>query len=109
MKQNKNLTLVLGFSNWEREFKLCGTKGLRQTQQRKALYDRERVERHLNVGDLVMCRIPGLCKKLHDAWEGPFRVESVLSAVNYKVKKVQGKERMKTIHINNAKRYVKQE
>ena len=24
-------------------------------------------ERHLNVGDLIMCRIPGLCKKLHDA------------------------------------------
>ena len=44
-----------------------------------------------------------MCKKLHDAWEGPFRVESVLSAVNYKVKEVQGKERMKTIHINNAK------
>jgi len=63
-------------------------KGLRETQQRKALYDREKVERRLNVGDLVMCRIPGLCKKLHDSWEGLFRVENVLSAVNYKVKEV---------------------
>ena len=81
-------------------------KGLRETQQRKVLYDRGKVERYLNVGDLVMCRIPGLCKKLRDAWEGPFRVQSELSAVNYKVKEVQGKERMKTIHINNAKRYV---
>ena len=84
-------------------------KGIRETQQRKTLYDRGKVERHLNVGDLVMCWIPGLCKKLHDPWEGPFRVESVLSAVNYKVKEVQGKERMKTIHINNAKRYVERE
>ena len=50
-----------------------------------------------------------MCKKLHDAWEGPFRVASVLSTVNYKVKEVQGKERMKTIHINNAKRYVERE
>ena len=40
----------------------------------------------MNVGNLVMCRIPGLCKKLHDAWGGPLRVESVLRAVNYKVK-----------------------
>jgi len=65
--------------------------------------------RHLNVGDLVMCWIPGLCKKLHDSWEGPFRVENVLIAVNYKVKELQGKERMKIIHINNAKRYVERE
>ena len=74
-------------------------KGLRETQQRKTLYGRGKVERHLNVGDLVICRIPGLCKKLHDC----------LVAVNYKVKEVQGKERMKTIHINNAKRYVERE
>ena len=56
-----------------------------------------------------MCWIPGLCKKLHDAWEGPFRVDSVLSVVKYKVKEVQGKERMKTFHINNAKQYVERE
>ena len=66
-------------------------KCLRETQQRKALYDRGKVERHLNVSDLVMCQIPGLCKKLHNAREGPFRVESVLSAVNYKSKKCKGR------------------
>ena len=56
-----------------------------------------------------MCKIPGMSKKLHDAWEGPFRVIAVLGPVNYRVKEVYGKERVKVIHINNAKVYVERE
>ena len=50
-----------------------------------------------------MCKIPGMSKKLHDAWEGPFRVIAVLGPVNYSVKEVCGKECVKVIHVNNAK------
>ena len=63
------------------------------------------MDRKLTVGELVMCKIPGMSKKLHDAWERPFRVIAVLGPVNYRVKELYGKERVKVIHINNAKVY----
>ena len=56
-----------------------------------------------------MHKIPGMSMKLHDAWEGPFRVIAVLGPVNYRVKEVYGKEHVKVILINHAKGYVEQE
>ena len=73
------------------------------------MYDKGKIDRKLEVGQLVMCRIPGMSRKLQDAWEGPFRVIDVLGKVNYRVKEVCGKEREKVIHINNAKGYLERE
>ena len=81
-------------------------KGLKETEIRKIAYEKGKVDRELTVVELVMCKIPGMSKKLHYAWEGPFRVIAVLGPVNYRVKEVYGKERVKVVHINNAKVYV---
>ena len=67
------------------------------------------MDRKLTVGELVMCKIPRMSKKLHDAWKGSFRVIAVLGPVNDRVKEVIGKENVKVIHINNAKVYVERE
>ena len=58
------------------------------------------------MGELILCRIPWKNSKLEDAWEGPFRVERVLSKVNYTVREIEGKKRKRTIHVNCAKSYV---
>jgi len=53
-----------------------------------------------------MCKIPEMSMKLHDAWEGPFRVIVVLGLMNYRVKEVYGKEQVKVINIKHAEVYV---
>ena len=70
-------------------------------------YDVGTSDRTLEVGDFVLCKIPGMRGSLQDSWEGPFRVIKMCNIVNYKVKEVHGKQREKVIHFNNAKRYVK--
>ena len=71
--------------------------------KRKSQFDKGTVDRQLEVGDKVLCRIPGIIGKLKEAWHGPYVVEAKMGRVNYKVK--VGKGRAKTLHINNLKRF----
>lgn len=53
-----------------------------------------------------MCRIPGLCSKLSDSWEGPYIVGERMGSVNYKIYREGKKKSAKVIHVNCLKRYL---
>ena len=57
------------------------------------------------MGDRVLCRVPGMCAKLENSWEGPYKVVEQISPVNYRIMEENGKGKMKTIHVNNVKQY----
>ena len=75
--------------------------------KRKAQFDRGTVDRQLEKGDKVLCRIPGCVGKLEESWHGPYVVEEKVGQVNYKVKVGRGKA--KVLHINNLKRFYERE
>ena len=69
--------------------------------RRKKNFDKHAVVRELKVTDRVLCRIPGMTKKLHESWKGPFTITEKLNRVNYRVK--TGRGLGKVLHINNLK------
>ena len=71
--------------------------------KRKSGFDKKSVDRTLEEGDLVLCRIPGLSQKLQEAWHGPYPVVEKLNRVDYRVD--VGRGRLKVLHINNLKRF----
>ena len=70
-------------------------------RKRKELFDRKAVERSFEVGDRVLCRIPGMTHKLQESWHGPYPVVEVLSRVDYRVEFTKGNR--KVLHVNNMK------
>ena len=70
---------------------------------RKKGFDRKSVDRKLEEGDLVLCRVPGMIHKLEEAWHGPYSVVEKLNRVDYRID--VGKGRQKVLHINNMKKY----
>ena len=78
-------------------------RGKEAIKKRKLAYDKGAVERTLNPGEQVLCRVPGMCAKLTESWHGPYVVEEKKSKVDYKVK--VGRGRSKVLHVNNLKRY----
>ena len=71
--------------------------------KRKSQFDKGTVDRQLEKGDKVLCRIPGCVGKLEESWHGPYVVEEKVGVVNYKVKVGRGKAKL--LHINNLKKY----
>ena len=84
---------------------LVRERGKEASGMRKAQYDKSTVSRTLEVGDKVLCRIPGLSKKLKESWHGPYEVVARKSRVDYLVNLGKGKGRVKVLHINNLKRF----
>ena len=84
---------------------LVRERGKKVSGERKVLYDKSTVERTLEPGDQVMCRIPGLIGKLEESWHGPYKVVARKGRVDYLVDLGKGKGRVKVLHINNLKRY----
>ena len=82
---------------------LLRERGKEASGKRKCQYDKGTVDRKLEVGDQVLCRIPGMSGKLMESWHGPYPVEARKSRVDYQVK--VGKGRAKVLHINNLKKY----
>ena len=81
--------------------------GLRETAIKKQSYDRTKTSRRLQVGDRVLCRIPGMASKLEDSREGPYTVQERVGEVNYKLCRDDGKHRKpNVVHINNVRTYV---
>ena len=75
--------------------------------KRKVQFDKGTVDRQLEKGDKVLCRIPGIVGKLEEAWHGPYVVEEKVGVVNYKVKVGRGKA--KVLHVNNLKKFYERE
>ena len=84
---------------------LVRERGKKASGERKILYDKSTIERTLEPGDQVMCRIPGLIGKLEESWHGPYKVVAKKGRVDYLVDMGKGKGRVKVLHINNLKRY----
>ncbi len=82
------------------------SNSISESKKRKYYYDCGKVERKLLVGQLVWCKIPGRNGKLEDSWDGPYKVEKILSAVNYRIREVEGKHRSKSAHVNSLKKFV---
>ena len=78
-------------------------RGEEASRKRKIGFDKKTVNRELEEGDMVLCRIPGMTPKLEEAWHGPYPVIGKLNRVDYKVD--VGKGRYKVLHINNLKKY----
>ena len=73
------------------------------SKERKKYFDRGKLDRVLEVGDLVLCRVPGMAHKLAEAWHGPYKVTEKLNKVDYRVE--VGCGRTKVLHINNIKKF----
>ena len=74
---------------------------------RKKSFDKKTVNRVLEKGDKVLCRLPGMASKLKESWHGPYLVVDKLNRVDYKIE--VGKKKFKTLHINNMKKYFDRE
>ena len=59
-----------------------------------------------SVGDKVLLRSPGLHSKLEEAWEGPYVVLEVVSAVNVRIGLPGKKNRQKVVHVNLLSSYI---
>ena len=77
------------------------------SSNRKVSFDKKAVVRELKENDRVLCRIPGMAKKLQESWHGPYVITEKLNRVNYRVK--TGRGRCKVLHINNLKLYHERE
>ena len=80
-------------------------RGKEASGDRKKLYDKSTVNRTLEVGDQVMCRIPGMIGKLQESWHGPYDVLARKSRVDYVINVGKGKGRIKVLHVNNLKKF----
>ena len=71
----------------------------------KRNYDRKAKPRKLEVGSMVLLRVPVICGKLNDAWDGPYEVHKRVGEVNYEVVIPNVKEKTKMVHVNNCKEW----
>ncbi len=71
----------------------------------KAAYDMSTKPRSSELGDMVLCHIPGLTGKLHYIWEGPYEVIAKTSGCNYKIAVPGKKSKNTTVHINRLKEW----
>ena len=76
--------------------------------KRKETYDRviEGSVRSLDVGTLVLLRVPGFVLKLQDFWKGPYKIIEWLGEVNYRVEDLKKGHNRKVVRINDMKEYV---
>ena len=92
--------LVARLESWH---DILRDRGEKASKERKKAHDKGAVERTLVEGDVVLCRVPGMAKKLKESWHGPYEVVKAVSRVDYKIKLRRG--RTKVLHINNLKKY----
>ncbi|KAJ8940902.1 hypothetical protein NQ314_010542 [Rhamnusium bicolor] len=80
--------------------------------RRNKQYDRKTKERNFELGDLVYLKdlstTVGISKKLAKSWKGLYRVIEVIGPVNYKIRKVNGRDEQ-VVHVNRLKKYYEKE
>lgn len=62
-------------------------KAQKAGEKRNEKANKNRCERVIDVGGLVLLKVPGLCGSLEASWKGPYKVVRKLSKVYYMVKK----------------------
>jgi hypothetical protein len=77
----------------------------RSHQQNKELYDRKAKLRSFEIGSFVyLCTPavkPGLSRKFHRPWSGPYRVTAKVSHLNYEIEDQSNKKQV--VHVNRLK------
>ena len=65
------------------EREIATEEQMKAVEDRKRQYDERKLLRKLEVGDLILERIPGLDSKLQESWRGPCKVLECLGELNY--------------------------
>ena len=81
----------------------AATKIAETAHERKAKWDKRAKERPFEVGDLVLVRKPGICAKLEETWDGPFKIIKVNSPLSYAVD--FGHRKSPSIHAQLLKKF----
>jgi hypothetical protein len=93
-------------SSLKMAYKLAAKANEKSHQRNKRLYDRKAKLRKFQVKDLVYLYNPaikpGLTKKLHFPWSGPFEITRKISDLNYEIADQNGKKQI--VHVNRLKR-----
>ena len=80
---------------------------LQKSQKRyKIHYDKKAKPRRLEVGDQVLIQLATDSNKLLMHWRGPYTMESLVEANNYRIKMWS---KTKTYHVNMLKKYITRE
>jgi hypothetical protein len=73
-------------------------------------YKKTGVPREFSEGDQVWIYSPvskkGVPRKFAHLWIGPFRIIEKFSPINYKIRRVGGKQEITTVHINRMKKFI---
>ena len=87
-------------------YKLIAEANRKSHQNNKRLYDRRAKVRKFKENDLVYlynpAKKPGLTRKFHRPWAGPFKVITKISDLNYKI--VDQNNKQQVVHVNRMKR-----
>jgi hypothetical protein len=74
-------------------------------QRNERLYNRKARLRNFHAGNLVYLYNPtvkpGLSRKFHQAWSGPYRITAKISDLNYEI--VDQKNKKQIVHVNRLK------
>ena len=81
----------------------AATKIAETAHERKAKWDKRAKERPFEVGNLVLVRKPGMCAKLEETWDGPFKIIKVNSPLSYAVD--FGHRKSPSIHAQLLKKF----
>jgi hypothetical protein len=93
------------------EARSTARRNIDQVQQRmKARYDAHRRPHKFKEGQLVMKRRlgrikKGRSKKLTSRWEGPYKIAKMRPPVNVIIKKMKGRHKTQTVHVDHLKTY----
>jgi hypothetical protein len=109
-KEVKDTDHVRRLENLKSSLKLAsGTlmKNNKKSHEKKIrLYDRKAKVRTFEKGDLVYlynpAMKPGLCRKFHKPWTGPYKITAKLSELNYEIVCLTDKKFV--VHVNRLKR-----
>ena len=72
-------------------------------EKQKQWYDKKARNRELKEGQQVLVLLPSSQKKLHAAWQGPYKVTRKVGTVDYEVDMHDKRKRKRIFHINMLK------
>ena len=84
---------------------LVSTRESASKVKMKDTYDKKSRPRELDVGSMVLTRVPGLVGKLDDSWDGPYEVVDKTSPVTYQLAISGRGSKPQMVHINMLRQW----
>ncbi len=95
---------------WQQAFDFAKTHLQEAQSKQKSYYDEKSKINKYEIDDLVLLRLPESTGKFNNKWEGPFRVNKVLSDLTYEIIRLNitsnRQLNKQTVHSNRIKRYL---